>query len=164
MHPSSEQSYFFSKNLSEAEFMQYLRPVGGGPSSKTWPKCPPHFEHSTSVLAMPSDPSFSIFMAFFETGEKKLGQPLMELNFSPELNRGASQAAQTYLPSFLLFQYKPQKGGSVPFCRSTLYCSGVSFRFHSSSVLGVLLGISTIRLLAAKTLKSTKKRPNFLHI
>ena len=38
--------YFFSlsdfSKLSEAELMQYRRPVGSGPSSKIWPRCAPH--------------------------------------------------------------------------------------------------------------------------
>ena len=33
-------------------FMQYLRPVGCGPSSNTWPRWPPHRLHRTSVRVM----------------------------------------------------------------------------------------------------------------
>ena len=36
--------------LREAELMQYLRPVGLGPSSNTWPRWLPHSLHDTSVL------------------------------------------------------------------------------------------------------------------
>jgi len=43
--------YFSS--FSEIEFIQYRRPVGFGPSSKTCPKWAPHFLHSTSTLNMP---------------------------------------------------------------------------------------------------------------
>ncbi|SVB39232.1 uncharacterized protein METZ01_LOCUS192086 [marine metagenome] len=38
--------------------IQYLRLVGFGPSSKTWPKCAPHFLQFTSVLSIPQLASF----------------------------------------------------------------------------------------------------------
>lgn len=43
----------FSVNLSARELMQYRFPVGVGPSSKTCPKCPPHFAQTTSILFIP---------------------------------------------------------------------------------------------------------------
>ena len=33
---------FAGMNLRETPFMQYRFPVAAGPSSKTWPRCPPH--------------------------------------------------------------------------------------------------------------------------
>lgn len=41
----------FRVNFKAAELMQYLFPVGFGPSSKTWPMCDPHWPHVTSVRA-----------------------------------------------------------------------------------------------------------------
>src|SRR2546430_13116331 len=43
---------FRSRNLREAELIQYRRPVGFGPSSNTCPKWDPQFAHSTSVRRM----------------------------------------------------------------------------------------------------------------
>ena len=40
------------RNLREAELMQYLSPVGSGPSSNTCPKWEPQLAHSTSVRRM----------------------------------------------------------------------------------------------------------------
>src|SRR5919198_5843461 len=39
--------------LSAIEFIQYLFPVGAGPSSNTCPKCAPHLVHLTSFLIIP---------------------------------------------------------------------------------------------------------------
>ncbi len=39
--------------FSETELMQYLFPVGWGPSSKRWPRWDPHLLHSTSILCIP---------------------------------------------------------------------------------------------------------------
>src|ERR1019366_5476827 len=46
--------YFFSfgSRSMEAELMQYRRPVGLGPSSKTWPRWASHLEQRTSVRFM----------------------------------------------------------------------------------------------------------------
>src|SRR5882757_2664140 len=69
------------------------------------------------------------------TGVQKLGQPVPDSNFASDLNRGAPQPMQWYTPVSLLFQYLPVNAGSVPHCRVTRNCSGVSFSRHSSSVL-----------------------------
>jgi len=49
--------YFFSLSLgfksSDAEFMQYLSPVGAGPSSNTCPRWAPHFAQRASVRTIP---------------------------------------------------------------------------------------------------------------
>ena len=42
---------FSVSSLRASEFMQYLRPVGGGPSWKTWPRCEPQRWHVTSTRA-----------------------------------------------------------------------------------------------------------------
>src|SRR5271170_3500818 len=64
----------------------------------------------------------------------KLGHPQCESNFVPDVNSWFPHAAHTYVPSSLLLTYLPVNAGSVPFCRSTRYCSGVSSFFHCSSV------------------------------
>src|SRR5215470_17046719 len=90
-------SYCFT-NFSEAEFMQYRNPVGRGPSSKTWPRCPPQRLHITSTRRMPRLSSFSVSIFSFATGCQKLGQPVPESNLVFELNSSCPQAAQTKTP------------------------------------------------------------------
>ena len=56
------------------------------------------------------------------------------------------------MPFSWLSQYLPVKAGSVPFCRATWYCSGVSCLRHSSSFLvifsvAVFSGIEVLTLL-----------------
>lgn len=41
-------------SLMAAELMQKRRPVGGGPSSKTCPRCAPQRRHITSIRGSPS--------------------------------------------------------------------------------------------------------------
>ena len=36
-------------SVRQIELMQYRNPSGPGPSSNTWPRCAPQFEHMTSV-------------------------------------------------------------------------------------------------------------------
>ena len=61
--------------------MQYLRLVGCGPSSKTCPKCEPHFLQFTSVLSIPWLVSFRNSMLSLFKAREKLGQPVPESNF-----------------------------------------------------------------------------------
>src|SRR5205807_4151017 len=68
-------------------------------------------------------------------GSVKLGHPVPEPNLVPEWNRSAPHPAQRYIPLSLAYTYLPVNGGSVPFNRSTSYCSGASSWRHSSSVL-----------------------------
>ena len=52
--------YFFSEsptNSKLTEFIQYLVPVGGGPSLKTWPRCESQRLQTTSILSIPWDES-----------------------------------------------------------------------------------------------------------
>src|SRR5690606_8466623 len=78
---------------SEAEFMQYRRPVGAGPSSNTWPRCAPHWLHTVSVRTMPWLLSrVSVMapgMAF-----QKLGRPQPASNLVPASNRWLPQQMQ----------------------------------------------------------------------
>src|SRR6516165_4587861 len=61
-------------SFSAAELMQYRRPVGSGPSLKTWPRWPLHFEHNTSVRIMPWLRSDSSSTWLSAAGCVKLGQ------------------------------------------------------------------------------------------
>src|SRR5271154_1733468 len=116
------------------ELMQYRIPVvSRGPSGNTWPKWPPHLAHVTSTRRIPYVVS-SWFCTLPSMAWSKLGHPQCESNFVPDVNNWFPHAAHTYVPSSLLLTYLPVNAGSVPFCRSTRYCSGVSSFFHCSSV------------------------------
>ena len=52
-------------NLNAAEFMQYLKPVGGGASLKTWPRCEPDFLLLTSAWPEGLFASTTFFFFFF---------------------------------------------------------------------------------------------------
>lgn len=74
--------------------MQYLRPVGRGPSSNTCPKWDPQLAHSTSVRRMNKLRStFSSTLSFW-TGAQKLGQPVPESYFVSEANSSRPQITQ----------------------------------------------------------------------
>jgi hypothetical protein len=132
--------YFFLKS-SDAELMQYRRPVGFGPSSKTWPRWEPQFEQTTSVREIPwlwsvSSATFSFFAVW------KLGQPVPDSNLVFESKRSTPQTIQVYVPSSWLFQYFPVKARSVPFCRVTSYCWSFNFErqvFSSTLMRGLNL-------------------------
>src|SRR5580704_14522924 len=113
-------------NRSDAEFIQYRRPVGCGPSSNTWPRCELALAERTSVRAI--NKCLSSFVSTFAgtSGFVKLGQPVPESNLSSELNRGSPETTSTYMPASWLFQYSLRNGGSVPSCWVTLYCNGES--------------------------------------
>src|ERR1700739_3243127 len=114
-------------------FMQYRRPVGGGPSLNTWPRWPPHRLHRTSVRVMPrlvsGRSSTALSMAF-----QKLGHPVPLSNLVSEEYRCSAQPAQLNTPrrcsslSGLLY------GASVPALRSTSYSGAVRSLRHSASV------------------------------
>src|SRR5450631_4321288 len=114
--------------------MQYRSPVGRGPSGKTCPRCPPQREQVTSTLRIPN--VLSSWESTFSSaaGWKKLGQPQPESNFESDRNNSCPQAAHLYTPGVVTPSYSPVNGRSVPFSRSTRYCSGVNSLRHSSSV------------------------------
>jgi len=114
------------------ELMQYRCPVGFGPSSKRWPRCPPHVPHTTSVRFMPCEWSGTSSTFPFEITSKKLGQPDPDSNFVSDEKSGVPHAAHTYVPASLFSSSSPVNGASVPFSRRILYCSGVS-RFSQSA-------------------------------
>ena len=54
MHKILHHGIFVAaSNESDAELMQYLFPVGWGPSLNTWPRCAPQLAQDTSVLFQP---------------------------------------------------------------------------------------------------------------
>ena len=67
--------------------MQYLSPVGGGPSGNTCPRCDPHRAQCTSVRTMPQDRSV-VVSTDPGTGSLKLGQPVPLSNFLFDSKRG----------------------------------------------------------------------------
>lgn len=125
---------FCSLNLSEIELMQKRLPVGVGLSSKTWPRCPPHFLQVTSILCIPKRLSTFSSVLSFEIVSQKLGQPVPESNLVSELKSSLPHAAHKYFPFFLFFKYFPVNAVSVPFSLRTWYSSFERIFFHCSSV------------------------------
>src|SRR6201994_4693227 len=80
------------------------------------------YEVSTCSATLPS-----------ATGLENDGQPQPASNLVSDSNSGVPQPMHRYVPSASWFQYSPVNGRSVPFCRVTRYCSGVSCDFHSAS-------------------------------
>src|SRR5271157_2867601 len=115
--------------------MQKRRPVGLGPSSKTWPRCASHSVHSTSLRVMPKLRSVFRFTFCFAIGSQKLGQPVPESNLVAEVKRAFLQHTQRKIPLACRSQYWPVKACSVPSLRVTSNCSGVNWARHSASVL-----------------------------
>ncbi len=74
--------------------MQYLRPVGGGPSEKTCPRWASHAAHLVSVRLMRKDQSSRSLIASLSAASKKLGHPVPESNFAFEENSSAPQQTQ----------------------------------------------------------------------
>lgn len=84
----------FFMNLSAPLLRQYLNPVGGGPSSNTWPKWAPQRAHVISVLTNPWLISFNSLMFLGSIDLKKLGHPQPESNFVSDKNKGVIQTTQ----------------------------------------------------------------------
>ncbi len=72
----------FGMNRSDAELMQYLKPVGGGPSGKRCPRWESPNLLRTSVRTMNRDRSAFSTMKLGSNGRVKLGQPVPESNLS----------------------------------------------------------------------------------
>src|ERR1044072_9443035 len=115
--------------------MQWRKPVGAGPSSKTWPRCASQRAQSTSVRTSGRVLSSSSRTLRFETGAQKLGQPVCESYFAFELKSATSQQTHRYMPRAYCLLRGLVYGAYVPLRRATSNCSGVSRRRHSSSVL-----------------------------
>ena len=78
-------------NRSATEFMQYRKPVGLGPSSKTCPRCASHRRHEMASRVIPNVVSVVFTMFKAEIGCQKLGQPVPESNFVLESYSAVSQ-------------------------------------------------------------------------
>src|SRR3989344_3754874 len=118
--------------------MQKRLPLSVGPSLKKCPKWEPHFAQTVSVRSIPSVESVSRRTAPGSASSKE-GHPVPESNFVSEEKSGLPHATQRYTPSLSACKSFPENGASVPFSRSTRYCSGESFSFHSSFVVGMFL-------------------------
>lgn len=75
--------------------MQYLNPVGAGPSLNTCPRCELAFLPRTSVRCMPWALSTFSSIESFLSGLVKLGHPVPDLNLSFELKSGSPLMMQT---------------------------------------------------------------------
>ena len=74
--------------------MQYrMPPRSAGPSSKTWPRWPPHLAQTASVRTIPWEVSVRSSTASATAGSVKDGQPEPESNLSSERNSSAPQPA-----------------------------------------------------------------------
>src|SRR5690606_36747222 len=81
-------------NSSESELMQKRSPVGGGPSGKTWPRCPSHVAQRTSTRTMPWERSSRRFTSDSSTASQNLGQPRPESYLVDESKSAVLQPAQ----------------------------------------------------------------------
>ena len=68
--------------------MQYLRPVGAGPSSNICPKWAPQLEQCASVRVIKKLLSTVVPTASSDIGAKKLGQPVPDSYFVLLSNKG----------------------------------------------------------------------------
>ena len=75
--------------------MQKRLPVGGGPSSKTWPRWDSASEERTSVRGRIALQSVRSYTAPGSSGFVKLGQPVPDSNLSSELNSGSPETTST---------------------------------------------------------------------
>jgi hypothetical protein len=82
-----------SKRIA-AEFMQERKPVGLGPSSKTWPRWASHLEQSTSVRTLKNERSVSKLTLSCTMGCQKLGHPVPDSYLVVEGKSGRSQQTQ----------------------------------------------------------------------
>src|SRR5687767_1200927 len=114
------------------------------------PRWPPQFAQCTSTRRIPKVRSSCVATLLSETGAQKLGHPLPESYFVSEEKSSVPHPAHRYLPCSFVLTYAPVKARSVPFSRSTWYCSGVSSFFQSLStlldvsVMGISLGVSGV--------------------
>src|SRR5438094_4607658 len=90
--------YAAATNFRARELMQKRRPVGLGPSVKTWPRWPSQTRQETAVRTSIRVPSGSSLMFSSAIGSQKLGHPVPESNFVLELKRSSSHPAQRNTP------------------------------------------------------------------
>src|SRR3989344_6114650 len=88
----SATGFYFFLNFRDRELIQYLCPVGWGPSSKTWPRCEPQRLQTTSARCIPRLlSSFKLILAL-SIGCQNLGQPEPESYLVSEENNSCPQA------------------------------------------------------------------------
>lgn len=95
-------------NVIAAELMKYRTPVGGLPSSNTYPRWASHRLHDTSFLIMKWKISFAVFTLQFDSGAQKVGHFAFPLNFAAELNSAFPQQTHRYVPLPLKSWYLPE--------------------------------------------------------
>jgi hypothetical protein len=127
---------YSGSNSSETPFMQYRKPVGRGPSAKTWPRWPLQREQWTSVRSIPRVRSVVVSTAFV-IGAQKLGHPVPLSNFVSEVKSSWPHPAQRKIPARCSEFRRLVPARSVPWLRRTRNCSGDSRARHSSSFLGM---------------------------
>src|SRR5579871_6630213 len=110
-------------NVSASPSMQYRRPVGLGPSSKTWPRWPPQRRQCTSVRLSTQLLSVVVSIAFGK-GCQKLGQPVPLSNFVDEAKSGKAQPRHRNVPLRCSLRSGLVQGASVPCWRRMLYSAG----------------------------------------
>jgi hypothetical protein len=74
--------------------MQYRRPLGGGPSGNTWPRCASQVLQTVSTRFRKAGPSKRYAIALSATGCVNEGQPVPDSNFSEPSKRTVSQQTQ----------------------------------------------------------------------
>src|SRR5260370_27358670 len=94
----SSQFHAALMNRKATEFIQYRRPVGLGPSSKTCPRCASQRRQETAVRVIPKRWSPVSWIFSLASGAQKLGQPVPDSNLVSELKRAASQQMQRMKP------------------------------------------------------------------
>src|SRR5690606_8974528 len=106
--------------------------VGGGPSSNTWPWCPPQRAQWYSVRGHNSTKSRFVSKTSGIV-VKKLGQPVPLSNFISDVNNGSAQPAQMNSPGRFSSFNGLENAGSVSSSRSTSNRSSPSRLRHCSS-------------------------------
>jgi hypothetical protein len=124
--------------LRATAFMQYRRPLGAGPSGKTWPRWASHVLQMVSIRCRKLGPSKRYAMTFAYMGCAKVGHPVPDSNFSGASNRTVPQQRQEYITGSNRLHICELKGRSVPASRVTWYSSGLNCLRHSASVFSTL--------------------------
>ena len=90
-------AFVFGIELQRTAIDAVALAVGLGPSGKTWPRCASQLAQRTSVRRILG----IVLMLVTAAAAVKLGQPVPESNLVSELNNGAPQQTQRYMPSRL---------------------------------------------------------------
>lgn len=118
--------------------MQYRRPLGAGPSGKTWPRWASHVLQMVSTRCRKLGPSKRYAMTLAFTGCVKEGHPVPDSNFSDASNRTVPQQRQEYIPGSNRLHICELNARSVPASRVRCYSSGLNCFRHSASAFSSL--------------------------